>query len=92
MNQRPFESNIFSVEKDSLKPQNLLLFRKIVRGMKGSKRKIVDGQIFEKVANLWPWEVYSHFQEIPGIVSAHFALIHTFKYSCKVAENILIWR
>ena len=35
-------------------PQDLLLFRKFVRRMKGSKRKIVNGQIFEKAANLGP--------------------------------------
>ena len=33
-------------EKD--KPQNLLLIRKFVRKMKESKRRIFNGQIFEK--------------------------------------------
>ena len=34
------------------KPRDLLLIRKFARRMKGSKRKIVDGQIFEKAANI----------------------------------------
>ena len=33
----------------------MLLIQKVVRRMKGSKRKIVNGQIFEKAANLWPY-------------------------------------
>ena len=35
------------------KPKDLLLIRKFVRGIKGSKRKRVNGEIFEKAANLW---------------------------------------
>ena len=49
------------IEIDSLvalqvgaKDKDLLLIRKFVRRMKGSKRKIVNGQIFEKAANIWP--------------------------------------
>ena len=36
------------------KAKDLLLVRKFVRRMKGSKHKQVNGQIFEKAANLWP--------------------------------------
>ena len=35
------------------KPKDLLLARKFVRRPKGSKRKTVYGQVFEKAANLW---------------------------------------
>ena len=35
------------------KPQDLLLIQKFVGSMKDSKRKIVNGQIFEKAANPW---------------------------------------
>ena len=35
----------------SIKPKDSLLIRKFVRRMNGSKRKIVNGQIFEKAAN-----------------------------------------
>ena len=36
------------------KPKDLLLFRKFVRRMKGSKHKIVNGQIFERAATIRP--------------------------------------
>ena len=38
-----------------LKPQDLLPIPKFVRRTKGSKHKIVNGQIFEKAANLGPY-------------------------------------
>ena len=38
-----------------IKRPDLLLILKYVRRMKGSKRKTVHGQIFEKAANLWPY-------------------------------------
>ena len=41
-------------KNDSHKPQDLLLFRKFVCKMKGSKREIVLGQISEKAVNLVP--------------------------------------
>ena len=37
------------------KTKDLLLNRKFVHRMKGSKRKTVNGRIFEKAANLWPF-------------------------------------
>ena len=37
-------------------PKDLLLIRKCVRRMKGGKRKIVNGLIFVKTANLGPWK------------------------------------
>ena len=36
------------------KPKDLLLVRKFVRRMKGGKVKIVNGQIYEKAANIRP--------------------------------------
>ena len=36
------------------KPQDLLKVQKIVHRMNGNKRKIDDGQIFEKAANVGP--------------------------------------
>ena len=36
------------------KPRDLLLIRTFVRRTKGSKRKIVDGRIIQKAANLDP--------------------------------------
>ena len=38
-----------------IKHQDLLLIPNFVRGMKGSKRKIVNVQILEKAANLGPY-------------------------------------
>ena len=35
-----------------MKPRDLLLIQKFLRRMKGSKCKIVNGQIFETAANL----------------------------------------
>ena len=40
-----------------VKPRDLLLVRKFVRGIKASKRKIVSSKIFERAANLWPYMV-----------------------------------
>ena len=37
------------------KPKDLLLIRKFVRRTYGSKLKTVNGQIFKKAANLWPY-------------------------------------
>ena len=37
------------------KAQDFLLIQKFVRRMKGSKRKIVYGQIFKKAENLWAY-------------------------------------
>ena len=49
-------------------PEDLLLVRKHVRRMKGNKRIMVDCQIFEKAANLWPYlSLISHFHRIPWI-------------------------
>ena len=43
------------------KPQDLLIIRKFVRKMKGSKHKIVNGQNFEKAANLEPYLRFLQF-------------------------------
>ena len=43
-------------DRETGKAQDLLLIQKFVRRMKGSKRKIVNGQIFEKAANLGPYQ------------------------------------
>ena len=47
-----YEVFILNNLADKVKPKDLLLIRKFVRRRKGSKRKIVHGQIFERAANL----------------------------------------
>ena len=37
------------------RPQDLLLIQKFIRRMNDSLCKIVNGQIFEKAENLWPY-------------------------------------
>jgi len=46
-----------SITSIIVKAKDLLLIDKFVRRMKGSKRKIVPGQILEKAANLGPYVV-----------------------------------
>ena len=43
--------------EDSIEDGDLLLIRKFVRRMKGTKRKIISGKVFEKAANLGPYQV-----------------------------------
>ena len=40
---------------DLFKPKDLLLIKKFVRRVKGSKCKILIGQIFEKAVKLWAY-------------------------------------
>ena len=49
------EQQIFGL----IKAKDLLLIRKLVRRMKDSKRKIVNGQIFEKAVNLVSYFLWS---------------------------------
>ena len=49
------KQQIWELDNTSFKPQDMLLIWNFVCRMKGSKHKLVDGQIFEQAANLWSY-------------------------------------
>ena len=57
------ESYVFQPGGGSIKPQDLHFIRKFVRWMKGSKRKIVNCQIFENAPNLCPYSLAEEEEE-----------------------------
>ena len=55
LNNKPVSQKTLETFRSIVMPKDLLHIRVFVSRMKGSKRQIINSQIFEKAANLWTY-------------------------------------